>query len=43
LKVYFKIAGASLREVDRSIRQMEPGVNFAENDDAVKKIKFIKI
>jgi hypothetical protein len=38
LMVCFRIAGASLREMDRSFRQMEPGVNFVENDDAVKKI-----
>jgi hypothetical protein len=36
--VCFRIAGASLREMDRSFRQMEPGVNFVENDDAVKKL-----
>jgi len=38
LKVRLRIAGASLQEVDRFIRQMEPGVSFAENDGAVEKI-----
>jgi hypothetical protein len=34
----FRVAGASLQEMDRSFRQMEAGVNFVENHDATKKI-----
>jgi len=36
--VCWRVAGASLREADRSFGQREPGVNFVENHDVVKKI-----